>query len=74
MDKCWPANAMLKPVDLCLLISTRDISQTHLNTIKITAHVNKTKHIILMLYLKPSGNEQGTFKKSFSVPWIDAHQ
>lgn len=64
MDKCWPANAMLKPVDLCLLISAQDISQTHLNTIKITAHINKTKQkiIILMLYFKHSGKEQCTFK------------
>lgn len=57
MDKCCPAKATLKPVDLCQLIFTQDISQTHLNTIKITTHINKTKENILMLYLKHGGKE-----------------
>lgn len=76
MDKCWPAKATLKPMDLCLLISTQDISQTHLNAIKITTHINKTKQniIVLMLYLKHSGKEQWALKKMSSVPWIVAHQ
>lgn len=76
MDKCWPAKATLKPMDFCLIISTQDISQTHLKTIKITIHIKKTKQniVVLMLCLKHCGKEQWAFKKRSSVPWIVAHQ
>jgi len=43
MDKCWPAIAMLKPVDLCLLISTQDMSQTYVSVINILAYIKKPK-------------------------------
>lgn len=61
---------------VCLLISTQDISQTHISTIKITTHINKPKQniIILMLYLIHSRKKQWAFKKRSSVPWIVAYQ